>query len=460
MPRRVQDIIPVNRRSIRDIPTHKDIYLDESEEIITINRVDKHAEKNKKKFEEEEEVVEKQVVEKPKKRKKRHVFPWAIIIIGVVVLLAGIGFFGSGHFARATFTLVPRVIPVKVTGAYIIPNASSGSFGYELMTVTGTASTSVPATQGSYSETKAQGSVTVYNAYSTQSQKLVAGTRLVSGSGLIYRLTSSIVVPGYTKSGTAVIPGSIKTSVVAEKAGIDYNISRSDTISDFKFIAYKGTAKYSGFYARLATDISGGFSGTRTIVAPTILASTTSIIQKNLSLDLQHKLMNSIPDGYIMYPDSYVTVFDKSNVKLVSTSSPSVANMSIDGTGYGIMFKKVDLARFLAGASSTNIFGQLGYTVPDIDDLSFTMTNKKDFSPIKKGNVTARISGTFDLVGAVPVETIKQAMIGVSLSQTQGILKKYVSVIDLNKSMAEINPPWVTTVPNDKNRLSVIIKNP
>lgn len=462
MPRRVQDIIPAQRRSIRDIPASQS-----SEYEASLRTTEKSEKKERKSNGERpiaihrEHIPEPEPIEEPpvvqKKPRKRKKFPWALSIIGVVVVCAGAGFFISGHFASATFTLTPRVVPATVSGTYIIPAASTGAFGYEIMNLAGTASTTVAATQGSYTETKAQGKVTVYNAYSAQSQRLVAGTRLAGESGFVYRLTSSIVVPGYTKSGSTILPGTILTSIIAEKAGADYNISRSDSISDLKVIAYKGTAKYSGFYARLAGDITGGFAGTRTIVSPTLLASTTVIVQNDLISDLGRRLMNTVPEGYVMYPNIYAKTVSAPVVSSVDTKN---ARISVGATVYAVMFKKNDFARFLAGASSTSSFGVIGYVTPDIDSLTVTLANAKDFTPLKKSNLAVRINGSFKLVGAIPTEIIQQSVAGISLSKTRDILKKYAPAIDLAHSAGEINPPWVSTVPADKSHISIIIKNP
>jgi len=437
MPRRVQDIIPSNRRSIRDIPVVRDTKSDKKVAQV------------------------KQVAEKRNKKKTR--LPWLFSILGVIVIIAGIAFGISGHFATATFNLVPKIIPVNVNGTYIIPNASGasstplGSFGYETISLSGTASTTVPATQGSFTQTKAQGSITLYNSYSSQSQKIVAGTRITNNSGLIYRLTSSVIVPGFTSSGVTAIPGSINASIIADQAGSQYNISGSDSISDFKVVAYKGTPKYSGFYGRLSGDVSGGFSGTQILVPPTLLASTTVTLQNNLNTELLHNITSSIPLGYVMYPSSYFSSFGK---PVVTTIDPKTAKISLTETLYGIILNKNNLAKLLAGASSTNAFGLLGYIEPNIESLSVIFSNQKDFSISKKTNFIARINGSFNLVGSIPANALKQAFAGVSISKTGDILKKYTSVIDVQHSSAEINPPWVSTVSNDQSRIIINVKTP
>ena len=105
------------------------------------------------------------------------------------------------------------------------------------------------------------------------------------------------------------------------------------------------------------------------------------------------------------------------------------------------------------------MFGTIGYNTNDIDSLSVIMANQSDFSPAKKTNLLARINGSFTLSGSIPVTTLQQSFAGSSISKTAEILKKYASVIDLVHSSVEINPPWVSTVPVDQNRITIVVPN-
>jgi len=445
MPRRVQDIIPSHRRSIRNIP---------------VDRVESTSGKRDKKHEVISDISEPIKIERSKKKKNN--LPWLLSVLGVIVIIAGVSFGISGHFATATFSLVPKVLPVSVNNTYIIPalsasSTSSSLLGYEVVSLSGIASTTVSATQGSFTQTKAQGSIILYNSYSSQSQKIVAGTRLANNSGLIYRLTSSVIVPGFTSSGGTTLPGSINASIIADKVGNQYNISGSDSISDFKIVAYKGTPKYSGFYGRSTGNVSGGFSGTQTVVDPTLLASTTIILQNSLTSDLLHNISTLIPSSHIMYQNLYSTSLTN---PVVTTVDSKTAKINITETLYGIILNKNSLAKYLAGASSTNMFGSLGYTEPGIEFLSVSFANQKDFSIVKKTNLIAHITGPFNLIGVIPVNVLKQAFSGISISKTGDILKKYASTIDILHSSAELNPPWVSTVPTDPNHIIINIKTP
>jgi hypothetical protein len=384
---------------------------------------------------------------------------WIAGVIMTVVVIAGLAFSLSGRLAQATFNISPRSIPIEVSGTYVIPAMATPAMplSYTIIAETGATSTTVAAAPGKNMESKATGTVTLYNAYSPESQRLVAGTRLADDSGLIYRLTSSSVIPGYASKTGNVIPGSATAAIIADQPGSSYNISQSDSISDFKIVAYKGTPRYVGFYARLSSDAIGGFSGVKSTVAAGTLASTSVSLQADLLASLWKKAGISVPAGYIMYDGSYAKSFGTPSV--VSLGS-TTAQVSVPGTLWGIAFKISDLSAMLAGASSTSSFGSLPYETPGLEALSFSIANSKDFSPANKSPLVAKISGSFKLVGSIPVNDLKKAFAGVSLAETGSILKKYASVIDIQNSSGEIAPPWVSTVPSDMSRITINVEKP
>lgn len=106
-------------------------------------------------------------------------------------------------------------------------------------------------------EKKAVGEITIYNAYSSQPQALVANTRFESSDGKIFRIDKKIVIPAAKVENGKVIPASIKTSAVADKAGTEYNIGPAK----FTIPGFKGTSKYEGFYAKSEASMAGGFIG-------------------------------------------------------------------------------------------------------------------------------------------------------------------------------------------------------
>jgi hypothetical protein len=132
----------------------------------------------------------------------------------------------------------------------------------------------------------------------------------------------------------------------------------------------------------------------------------------------------------------------------------------VTGTLYNLIFKTSDLAAFLAGSSSTDMFGSMSYDTPGLGTLSFTIANPNTFSPVKKTSLVAKISGSFKLVGSIPIDALKKALAGASLANTGSILKKYASVIDIQDSFGDITPPWVSVAPSDVSRISINVTKP
>jgi len=186
-----------------------------------------------------------------------------------------------------------------------------------------------------------------------------------------------------------------------------------------------------------------------------LLASTTATAQASLIQVLQSRMLSTIAPGYVMYPSVLATTFAKPTVVPIDSKN---ANLTVGVTVYGVIFKKTDFAKFLAGASSTSPFSSAGFDPKDIDTLSVIMSNTKDFSPLKKTNLVARINGSFSLIGSIPVDSLKKAFAGITLSKTADIIKKYSGVIDVVHSSAEMVPPWVTVVPKDQSRISIVVK--
>lgn len=73
---------------------------------------------------------------------------------------------------------------------------------------------------------KARGFVTIYNYYN-KPQPLVTSTRLLSPSGLTFRIDENINVPSSSVVNGEVVPGEIRVSITADKIGPEYRIEPS-----------------------------------------------------------------------------------------------------------------------------------------------------------------------------------------------------------------------------------------
>lgn len=477
MPRKVEDIIPKEKRTIREVtsPTRsaisatanttakkkkKVIELDGEEQVpIHLGEIDNRIDSKTKARVEEQ--MEGSKVDFPVRRmpitppaseyetKKKKIWKWPVITIVAVVIVGVIGYFGSAYYSQATFTVAPKVVPVTINSTYVAQPSGNGLV-YEVISVKSSATTTVSATNGPQTNTKATGKVTFYNSYSTQSIRLIAGTRVSKGD-LVYRLTSSIVVPGYTKSGSTVVPGKISVNISADQPGQQYNIADISQV-ELKIVAYAGSPKYSSVIAKPVTPIVGGFSGVKKVISPSALATTTTALKNQITESLVRDAKAMIPSGYVMYDKNYITTF---SAPVIGGTDPKLASVSLEGTIYAIAMPKTKLVETFAGTQTVALFGPFTYNSPGLEDLDVTITNIKDFSPSKKGALVIKAKGDMKIVGIIPVEELKKKLSGLSLSATQDIFKSYSAVIE--SGSGELAPPWAN-IPTDLNKIKVIVE--
>ncbi len=466
MPRRVQDIVPNNHRSIRDIPVERNDIPAPVEpprrrtagRPIAVKKPEMEIRREEKSVRDEDETpqqIKRVSITPPHKKRRSGSKKLILLLMGIVVIVAGAGYVASVYFSRASFTIVPKTVPIAVNGAYTAQAAGAkGTLAYELAVVKGSANISVPATDGPSISTAAKGKITVYNKYAATAQRLIAGTRFADSTGRIYRLADSISVPGYTTSGGTTVPGSITASVVADQPGESYNLTKNEATDDLMIVAYKGTPRYESIYGRVSTDIVGGFVGTKKTVSPSVLASTTAQLKEKIIASLSEQIKSTLPEGYIMYPSAYVPVFSTATI---GGGDPKSATITLQGTLYGILFKKDELVTRVAGDDALSVFDGFAFTTPGFENLDFSIANLKDFSPEKKNTLIIKLKGEALLVGSIPVDALKQKLAGLSLTETSSVLREYKPVIEIDKSSGEITPPW-SKVPSDPERIRIEVQ--
>ncbi len=452
MPRRVEDILPNEHRSVREIPIHdrddrsKKNLRTEGGEKIAIHRIATDPIK----------ILEHNLKHSKPARKHSKLPRKILIFLGFPVIVVVIAYIASSYFSRAVFTITPKVTPVEINFSYVASDVpKEGLLTYKIIEVESNSSSTVLATDGLSISAKAQGTLNIKNAYVPTARKLIAGTRFMSPDGKIYKLPSTIMIPGYKISATgAIIPGNISSLVVADQVGSEYNIDKNNIIKTFKIVAYEGGDKYDTIYGELASNISGGISGTKKSVLPSVLASTNADLKSKITDNLISKINSNIPADSFMFDKGYIMKFAE---PIISGSVPNQAIITVRGTLYAITLNKDQLITKLAGQATIDSFGGLPFEAVGLDKVSFTLLNQKDFSPDKGGVAIMQLKGSLSLTGKVSVGELKKRFAGLSLSETALILRSYSPIIDLTKSFGQIVPPW-SKIPKNADKISIIIK--
>lgn len=367
-------------------------------------------------------------------------YVYGFILVALLVIGGGGVAALSTIFHRAYVTVVPYTFTVPVSGSF---NAAvdSSVLPYQKVSIEEVASRTIPATGSTRVEERSSGTIVVYNAYSTQPQRLITNTRFESPEGSIYRVHNPISIPGYTTKAGLKVPGSIEVTVYADEPGERSNIG----LSDFTIPGLKNSSEqYKLIYAKSKEALSGGFVGERAIVDPALRASTVSELQADLNRSLRSKIADSAPEGHVLF-DSTIAITFSDNPDQIDNGN---AVVSVTGTAVAPALHEASLAREFARSANVSYDGDLRFDNPN----DFAVIIDPGGAPTVGDPFSISASGTALLVAAFDE--------GRLLSDLAGKAKKDITDVRINypgiKSMSvKVYPLWRGTVPDTLKKLNI-----
>ncbi len=378
-----------------------------------------------------------------KKNKRGYVF-W--IICGLIIL--SLFLVGSYAFSGATITIYPKTYEVALdaTKVYLsdVPSKTIDIVKKQEVTISVDKLTQV--------DRKATGDVMLYNNFSTQPQKLIAGTRLETSSGVLFKLIDPVTIPGM-KPGTKNTPGSVSAKIVADKSGSAYNVG----FQDFKLPAYKGTDRYSKIFGRSKNEINNGYSGQVPNLSTNQIASTTASLKKNLR-DLIIKEAKSKESGtFVFVPNAFVIEYQEP-VQTVSKDGKQVT-LSITAKATAILFDSTELSKAIL--KGENLFNNSASTTQKVSYtgsldsvlISFPRdTLKTDLTTTKNSYFT--VTGTSTIYTSINESAVIESVSRLEKERALPVLKEITNATDISIS---IWPFWSKTLPG-KNSIHLNIK--
>ncbi len=389
--------------------------------------------------------------EKPKKKKKKsaRILTWT-----VVLFLAAFFIYWAFYIApSATINIFTKKIDwntqitLTVNKGVNQPDVSSLQIPGEILNVPVNAVLQFTPTGKKYLERKASGTATIYNAFSSTPQVLVATTRLQAPNGKIYRLVNKITVPGAIVSGGKITPSSLpNVPIIADKAGPDYN---SGAIEKLSIPGFLGTPRYNGFYASIPSGVSGGFIGDGLYPTDSDVAKAKSQVQSAIADALSTKLLTQIPEGDTYIPSTVSTSTIKITVN-TNVNSDNQFSATGDGQEQVVVFKESDIVGVLRNLAQKNA------SLPqDYVEQSKTIQYQNPTVDWKLGKMTLPINYSAVYWHPIDPDQIKSAIVGKSSSD----LKNYVlNLPGVDKVSASFNPFWVGGVTSDLNKINVVVQ--
>ncbi|MCK5059926.1 MAG: hypothetical protein KAR00_02140 [Candidatus Pacebacteria bacterium] len=406
----VQDVVPPEKRSIRNIPLPNNRSV---KEIVEVKQKKRQGQKIQTPF-----------------------LLWFIAFFSVAVLFFAVG----SMFVGATVRIVPKQEKISFSENTVFLAQKKGNgqgLQYEIVTISKEGSKGVSATEEKYIEQKASGQIVIYNTHDANSQRLIKNTRFETPGGLIYRINESVTIPG--KKGAE--PGSIEVTVYADEPGEKYNIG----LADFSIPGFAGTARFDTFYARSKTPMADGFVGNIKDVSDSVLSMAKMEIQNSLKTALAAEVARQIPENFILYSGALFFTWND----LPQNNLKNGAEIRQKGTIQAIIFDKALLSEYISNLllPEWNIEAELR----GMETLVF-VSQDETFNPEKSASMRFVLKGDAIMTALFNEGAIKEALAGKPKNEVHSIFESNEAIA---QAKVTVVPFWRRTLPDSSQKIRI-----
>ena len=325
---------------------------------------------------------------------------WAIAVIALSIIIPSY-WIAFSVLPRATITIVTEKKDWRFNDFLTIEK--NGPVPSSILTEKKNAQMTFPALGKKVVSNKAVGVITVYNAYSSEPQQLVATTRFMTADGKIVRLAKNVIIPGAKIDGGKITPSLIEADIVADKPGPAYNIPATQNLS---IPGFKGTAKYAGFYGDIAKAMSGGFTGEAAYPTDDDVKNAKAKIADVLAGTLSAALRAKAGTEYVLAEGATALTVTKTEIN-PQVNAKKEFSVLAEAEMKALVFKESDLIGYFAGRMKADAdFGpdysfkttKVAYEMPKVDFAASKMRLPVDFQgvaelPLDLEKVRALVTG-------------------------------------------------------------------
>ena len=352
----------------------------------------------------------------------------------------------TSFFAKAELTVVPKVLEFDISEVVVAhknPDTKE-DLSFDFVSISGEESMFVTSSNQENLEQSATGKVVIYNDYSSSPQKLNANTRLEGTNGKIYKIEETVVVPG--KSDDA--PGQVEVGVYGGEVGSSYNSAPMD----FKIVGFKNTPKYEAFYGRSSTPIAGGLVGNFFTISEEDRDENIYSLEMSLKDKLSKKVVEQIPEGYVLFDDALVYVREDDSGSTVSKNNE--IKLKVEAKVIGFLFKEEDLSEKIIDLIDPDY--EEDVYIKNIKNLSFIMTQKENLS-LESKQLDFKIAGKVQLVSEIDEDSLKSSLLDKPKSDLDYILSRKDNI---DNADLHITPPWRNRFPDKLKNIKIIVNYP
>lgn len=369
---------------------------------------------------------------------------WLLRVVVIFGLLSFVVFGALTYFASAKITVERKSeeFEVKID---TLSQYSKGDLGFKTMQIVREGSATIPANAEKNIETKAEGTVIIYNDYSAAPYRLIKNSRLESSGGLIFKIAESVIIPGKKTINGVSTPGSAQVSVFADSSGPEYNVG----LADFTIPGFKGYPQYSSFYARSKSEIAGGWSGKKNIPLEKDRTAALEKMKAELTEALYKQAAGEIPENHVLLQGAFSTAFSEPTEE----NSNAGVTIKMTATFKAALFMRSDIEKAILAKAGKKVT-----TPSEIEGIeSLRVISKEDMRALITAEESVPLSfvGTTTIRSLVSTEALQKALAGSPRSELKSNLAAFPGIVSAD---AKIIPFWKRAFPNDPKEIKVTVK--
>lgn len=374
-------------------------------------------------------------------RSRRFSFKGVIIAVFFVLLLSGGAIFAVKFLPRVDVKIVMTKTAWEFADEITLKQADGLT---QTFSDTKTLSLSFPATGIDKISRYAKGVITIYNAYSSEAQPLVARTRFEAPDGKIFRLVKAITVPPAAVVGGSIVPSSIDAEVQADKPGVDYNIG---PVEKFTIPGFKDSPRYQKFYGESKQSMAGGLVGEAPVATDSDIRKAKDDSRLKADEALTAAIVATMPNDFKIVDGATEFVVLK---QTVSDDLDSANNFSVttDARMSVVVFREADIVDMMR----EKMRAELGQTY---DFKDSTITYERARADMKTGNIILPIKVAAVALQPIDAEVLRQRILGQTEDDLRVLLSSLPGVGE--GSSVSFWPFWVKKVPERVSRVKIDI---
>jgi len=389
----------------------------------------------------------------PAPKTRRHLkMPKSILLIFLgIVILAVLGGGGLYFFSRAEIRIITQKTTWQNQSAILAlknldkTDLENFKIPAEYLKLSRQVVKDFPATGLKDVKVKSSGTITVFNAYSSTPQTLIANTRFLSQDGKLFRLSSALTVPGAKVEAGKIISSSIDANVVADQPGEEYNIGSSH----FTIPGFKGTSKYDKFYAESSEEMKGGYIGQAKIISQEDLDKVKSQLTELAQISLNEEFQSKFPKDFKILDEAKAFMVEKTSFSNQAGDRVDNFRGNLTASLKVLSFRESDVKDIFVynAQQSPSPLSQ-----KDLFSSDFQYgTPRVDF---EKGMLSFPVNATLVFRDKISTDELPNKLARMSENQ----LQKFFSALPwVEKVSAKIKPGFLNFLPFNAHNIKIIL---